>query len=63
MPLRRSCQRSLLFVLPPERRVAAWLPTPAVRAARTCPMTAMGVCKAAMGVCWVSEKAPPQAEQ
>src|SRR4029450_3072673 len=46
----------MLFLLTPYSRVAALIPTPSVRAARTCTTRAMGVFNWAMGVWRVSEK-------
>ena len=62
-PLRRSCQREILFLLTPYRRGAALIPTPSVRAERTCTTMAIGVFKWAMGVWLVSEKERSQEEQ
>src|SRR6516162_7700057 len=62
-PLSRSCQREILFLLTPYRRVAALMPTPSVRAERTCTMTEIGVFKWASGVGFVSAKEQPHEAQ
>jgi hypothetical protein len=53
----------MLFLLTPESRVAALMPTPAVRADRTCTIKAIGVFNWAIGVFLVSEKALSHEEQ